>query len=103
MNELYFINRLITYHNAKITKGKSSSEHILLVYGVIIMINKENFTFDNAKLYDNDFTYQCRYPKNDYEFKNFIKEIKYIGSDEFVTDTYNDVDKPSYISKMYIY
>lgn len=100
MNELYFINRLITYHHA--TLSKNANGYILIVYGVIIMINKENFSFDNAMLYNNDFAYKCRYPKSDNEFKNFIKEIKYIGSNEFINDTYTDVEKDSYIPKMYL-
>ena len=50
MNDLYFINRLISFHGGKIATNVKNYKYTITVYGVTIAVNKSNFSFDNTKL-----------------------------------------------------
>ncbi len=106
MNDLYFINRLISFHGANISTNDGTSKYTVTVYGTTITFNKDKFgfDFDNTKMIwdDNEMAYSCRYPKNEKEFNNFIKEIKYIGSDKFIEDFDNGIEIPTYIGDLYL-
>ena len=51
---------------------------------------------------DNKMVYTCRYPVNEQEFNSFIKEAKYIGSEQFIIDFEEGTEKPSYIGDLYL-
>ena len=100
MNDLALINRLITTYKGVLSRGENG--YMINVKGVTITFYKDKLTFDNTEILSDEFIFTCRYPKSENEFKNFIKEITYVGSKQYIDDYDNDKEQPTYIGKMYL-